>query len=298
MNVLVTGASGFIGRPLVRLLVARGHRVRCLVRHAVAPDVLAGAESIVGDLRDTGPVERSTRGMDVVVHLACATGVARETMVRAINLDGTRRVLDCARVNGARRVVFVSSISATRERMGPYGRTKLEGEKMVASCGLEWVILRPSLVYGSGEAGLFARLARSLQAPLVPVIGDGSIELDPIHVDDVCEVIEQCVKRSDVLGHTYDLLGPDRITFAGLMVRIAEAIGAHPRFVRLSGPMALGIARVLGWVMERPPLSEDNVLGMISPARVDAATARRDFRIAWTPLDAGLKSAFAAGGAA
>jgi NADH dehydrogenase len=290
MNVLVTGASGFIGRSLVHRLLARGHRVRALLRRIEEPATQAGSEVTVGDVRDAAAVERATRGMDGVVHLACATGVARAGVVTAVNVEGTRHVLDSARANGARRVVFVSSISATRERMGPYGRTKREGEALVATSGLEWAILRPSLVFGAGSAGLFARLARSLRSPVVPVIGDGSIELDPVYVDDVCEVIEQCLTRPDVVRRTYDLLGPERLTFEALLRRLATAIGARPRFVHLPGPLALALARALGWVLERPPLSEDNVLGMISPARVDGSAARRDFPISWTPLEKGLEA--------
>ncbi len=287
MKVLVTGAAGFIGRPLVTRLVARGHSVRGLVRRVDEASAL-GTAAEIGDVRDAGAVDRATRGMDAVVHLACATGVARERVAREVNVEGTRRVIDALRVNGGRRFVFVSSISAARERMGPYGRTKKEGEALVASSGLDWVILRPSLVYGPGAAGLFARLARSLRGPLFPLIGDGSIELDPIHVDDVCAVIEQCLERSDVLSKTYDLLGPDRLTFAELLQRLARASGAAPRLVRLPPGLALAMARVLGFALERPPLSEDNVLGMISKARVDGTAARRDFPITWTPLDAGL----------
>jgi NADH dehydrogenase len=290
MNVLVTGASGFIGQPLVRRLLAAGHRVRSLVRRAGEQAVLPHVEIEVGDVRDSGAVDRATRGMDAVAHLACATGVARERVAWAVNVEGTRRLLDAARANGARRFVFVSSISAARERIGPYGRTKREGETLVSTSGLEWVIVRPSLVYGPGPAGLFARLERSLRGAMMPVIGDGSIALDPIHVDDVCAVIEQCLARAEVVGKSYDLLGPDRVTFLELLVRLAAAVGARPRFVRLPVVVALPLARALGLLMERPPLSEDHVLGMVSPARVDGSAARRDFAIRWTPLAAGLKS--------
>jgi NADH dehydrogenase len=290
MKVLVTGASGFIGRPLVQRLVAGGHQVRGLVRRAEESAALSGVQIEAGDMRDAGAVDRATRGMEAVIHLAWATGVARRKTARAVNVRGTRLLLDAMRVNGGRRIVFVSTISATRERMGPYGLTKKEAETMVANSGLEWVILRPSLVYGPGPAGLFARLQRSLRGPAVPVIGDGSIEIDPIHVDDVCRVIEQCLERKEVLGRTYDLLGPDRVTFVALLRRLAAACGAHPRLVHLPPGLALGIARALGAVLERPPLSEDNVLGMISPARVDGRAARRDFDVQWTPLDAGLQS--------
>jgi NADH dehydrogenase len=290
MKVLVTGASGFIGRPLVARLVARGHHLRALVRRPNEAQGLPGAEIEVGDVRDAGAVDRGTRGMDAVVHLAAATGVARAVVARDVNLEGTRRVIDALRVNGGRRFVFVSSVSAMRERMGPYGKTKREAEALVAHSGLEWVILRPSLVYGPGPAGLFARLQRSMKGPVLPMIGEGSIELDPIHVDDVCQVIEQCLERDDVRSKTYDLLGPDRVTFRQLIDRLALASGAQPRLVKLPPGAALAIARALGAVLERPPLTEDNVLGMTSPARVDGGPARRDFPISWTPLEAGLEA--------
>ncbi len=290
MKVLVTGASGFIGRPLARHLVARGHRVRALVRRAEEQGSLAEAECVTGDLRDAPSLERATLGMEGIVHLACATGIARESAVRAVNVEGTRTLLDAARRHGVRRVVFISSISARRRRMGPYGRTKREGEALVAASGLEWVVLRPSLVYGPGEAGSFARLSRTLRSlPVVPVIGDGRIALDPVHVDDVCAVIEQCLTRDDVAGKTYDLLGPERLSFDELLRRLAAELGVRARFLHVPGAVALPLAWALGLLMERPPLSEDNVLGMISPAEVDGAAARRDFAIPWTPLDAGLK---------
>ena len=290
MNVLVTGASGFIGQPLVRRLLTHGHRVRALVRRAGEASVLHGADIAVGDLRDAPTLERAVQGTSAIVHLAWATGVARESAARVVNVEGTRRLLDAAGRHGVRRFVFVSSISAARARVGPYGRTKLEAERMVAASGLEWVILRPSLVYGPGPAGLFARLERSLRGPVMPVVGDGSIELDPIHVEDVCAVIEQCLDRADSMGKRYDLLGPERVTFRELLVRLAAAIDARPRFVAIPAGFALSLARLLGAVMERPPLSEDNVLGMISPATVDGSVARRDFPIAWTSLSEGLRS--------
>jgi NADH dehydrogenase len=291
MKVLVTGASGFIGQSMVARLAAIGHEVRALVRR---PDGVPGrprVEAFAGDLLDAGSLDRAAEGMDAVIHLACATGVADEAQVRRVNVDGTRALLDAAQRHGVRRFVFVSTISATRVRMGPYGRTKREGEAMVAHSGLEWVTVRPSLVYGTAPVGLFATLAGYLRSlPVVPVIGSGTIELDPIHVDDVCEVLAQCVTRPDVVGKTYDLLGPDRVTFNEFLDRLARELDIRKPVVHIPGGIALLMASMLGLVSKRPPVSVDNVLGMTSPARVDRAPARRDFAIRWTPLVDGLEA--------
>ena len=293
MNVLVTGASGFIGRALIRRLADGGHDVRAMVRQAETVAPHPRVQPFPADLLDPASLERATHGIAVVVHLACATGVADEKQVRAVNVDGTRALLDAARRQGVRRFVFVSSISATRARLGPYGQTKKEGEALVAHAGLEWVTVRPSLVYGSASVWLFATLAGYLRSlPVVPVVGDGRNALDPIHIDDVCEVLSQCVTRPDVLGKTFDLLGPERVTFDAFLSRLAGAMGIKKPVAHVPGGLALMLASALGAVSRRPPLSVDNVLGMISPAQVDGEPARRAFPIPWTPLAEGL-SAFA-----
>jgi NADH dehydrogenase len=290
MKVLVTGASGFIGRALTGHLLARGHRVRALVRRPGEGGVPATAEAVVGDLVDHLSLDHAAAGVDAVVHLACATGVAREALVRAVNVDGTRALVEAARRHGARRFVFVSSISAVRRHMGPYGRTKREGEALVAASGLDWVVVRPSLVYGPGDEGLFARLAHMLRsAPILPVVGDGRLPLDPLEIHDLCPVLEQCLGRPEVVGRTYDLLGPERLSFDQLLLRLSASLGVRPRLLHIPGLIALPLARLLGMVLERPPLSEDNVWGMISPADVDGEPARRDFALSWTGLDAGLE---------
>jgi predicted dehydrogenase/nucleoside-diphosphate-sugar epimerase len=295
MKVLVTGASGFIGQALVPRLASRGHEVRALARHAEGVTARPHVEPFRGDLLDPASLDRAAEGMDAIVHLACATGIAQNARVRRVNVDGTRALLDAAQRHNVRRFVFVSTISATRERMGPYGRTKKEGEAMVAHAGLDWVTVRPSLVYGAAPVGLFATLAAYLRSlPVVPVIGSGEIELDPIHIDDVCEVLVQCVNRSDVVGKTYDLLGPDRVTFNEFLARLSRELGIRKPVIHIPGGIALMMASLLGMVSKRPPVSVDNVLGMTSPARVDKAPAQRDFAIRWTPLADGLE-AFAHG---
>ncbi|MDX2169358.1 MAG: NAD(P)H-binding protein, partial [Deltaproteobacteria bacterium] len=290
MQILLTGASGFIGRRLVERLTAAGHQLTALLRTPDAVRLPRSVTVVQGDITDAAAVARAAAGCDAIVHLANATGVHDEARARAINVGGTDHVLAAARAAGNIRVIFTSTVSAMRARLGPYGRTKREAEAHVRAAGVPFVILRPSLVYG-GTSGLVAALIGHLRGlPLMPVIGNGRIEIDPIHLDDVCAVIEACLARDDVLGRTYDLLGPERVSFDDLLRRIAAAIGVERRLLHVPGPLALALARGLGRVLAHPPLTVDNVLGLTSPARLDRAAARRDFAIAWTPLDAGLRA--------
>lgn len=292
MTVLVTGASGLVGSRLVARLRAAAVPVRAFVRApgALGAPVDGGLSIVTGEIEDLAAVRRGVQGCGAVVHLANASGVTDEARVRAVNVGGTEHVLVASREAGVGRVIFTSSVSAMRARLGPYGRSKRMAEDLVRASGLPFVILRPSLVYGGDAPGLMTLLARHLRTlPVMPVIGDGRMPLDPIHVDDLCGVIEACLTRDDVLGRTYDVLGPDRVTLDELLTRLGASLGVHRPRLHLPAGAALLLARVLGRVMARPPLTVDNVLGMTSPARVDGSAAARDFPIAWTRLDVGLQ---------
>jgi NADH dehydrogenase len=293
MHVLVTGASGLVGRRLVARLLAAGVTVTAFVRaagrlDAPAVDTLSVA---VGDVTDPDSIARALAGCDAVVHLANASGVTDETRVHAVNVGGIDHVLAAARAAGVGRLIFTSTISATRDRLGPYGRTKRLAEDRVRASGIPFVILRPSLVYGGDDRGLVGTLARHLRTlPVMPVIGNGRIQLDPVHLDDLCGVIEACLERDDVLGRTYDVLGPDRVTLDDFLRRLGDILGVRRPLLHLPAHASLLLARVLGQLMTHPPLTVDNVLGLTSPARVDRESAARDFLIAWTPLDVGLRA--------
>jgi nucleoside-diphosphate-sugar epimerase len=293
MQVLVTGASGFIGRRVVTRLLRGGFRVTAFVR---TPDSLAalagdGLSVTTGVIEDGAALERAAAGCSAVVHLAGAAGGVDALQVHAVNVGGTEQVLAAARAAGVQRIIFTSTISAMRGQLGPYGHSKRLAEERVRASGLPYVILRPSLVYGGADIGLVALLVRCLRAlPVMPVIGDGRIEIDPVHLDDLCGVIEACLVRDDVLGKTYDVLGPDRVTFDDFLRRLSAALGVRRPLLHLPAQAILLLARGLGRVMAHPPITVDNVLGLTSPARVDREPARRDFAIAWTPLDAGLRA--------
>jgi len=288
MKVLVTGATGFIGRRLIRHLLGAGHSVVAAVRRP-APE-FDPAHVTVAELRldDRDALARAMAGCGAVIHLAVATGTTSEREAYEVNVVATEHLLAAARQAGVGRFLFASTISATRERMGPYGRTKRIAEERVAASGIPWCTLRPSLVYG-GREGLVANLSAYLRGlPVIPVMGDGSIELDPIHVDDVCAAFLTALTEDRVLGRAYDLLGPDRVTFNQFLDRLAAGLGVRRPYLHIPGPVALMMARVLALVFKRPPITEDNVLGMISPARVDRGPAVRDFPFRWTTLDQGL----------
>ncbi|MBI2386957.1 MAG: NAD-dependent epimerase/dehydratase family protein [Elusimicrobia bacterium] len=291
-KILITGAAGFIGRRLA-VLLAEKHAVRCLVRDASRAKGLlpAGVELVAGDMTDAASLQAAVAGADAVVHLAARKG--DEPDVVAVNVGGARSLVAACRAAGVRRVVNVGSQASRLPRRGAYGETKAQADEVFAASGLEVTTVMPSLVYGPKDPGAFGKLARvTATAPFVPVIGDGSVRFQPVHVDDLCAVIAGCLAEPKTAGKTYSVGGPESVTLVELIDRIGAALGKKPRRVHLPYWAAMGIARVLGLFLAAPPLSVSNVTGAVQSAPdADYRTVFVELGIEPRPLADGLKDA-------
>jgi hypothetical protein len=128
------------------------------------------------------------------------------------------------------------------------------------------------------------------------VIGNRRKALDTVQLHDHSDLIQASLVRDDVLGRTYDVLGPDRVTLDDFLHRLASVLGVRRPLLHLPARPSLLLARLLSGLMANPPITVDNVLGLTSPARVDRQATLRDFPIAWTPLDVGLRALAALSG--
>jgi len=187
-RVLITGAGGFVGQATVRWFLDHGYEVRgLLLPEAQHPFCAEHLQWVRGDIRQLASLQSAVAGCDVVVHLAAAKGEGAES--ERINVEGSRNVVLACEVAGVRRVIYVSTISAKLQNPGVYGETKARAEIIFRERPIETIILRPSLVYGPGDRGVFAILVRLAGRSLVPVIGKGDSTYDPIFVDDMAEIL-------------------------------------------------------------------------------------------------------------
>lgn len=265
-TVLITGAAGFIGRRLASRLADK-HTVRCLVRDAARAKALlpAGVELILGDMTDAASLKAAVAGADAVVHLAARKG--DEPDIAAVNVGGAHNLVAACRAAGVRRVINVGSQASRLARRGAYGETKAQSDEIFAGSGLAVSTLLPSLVYGPDDPGAFGKIARvTASAPFVPVIGDGSVRFQPVHVDDVCAVIAGCLAEPRTIGKTYAVGGPRSVTLVELIDLIGAAIGKKPLKVHVPYWAAMAIARVLALFLASPPLSVGNVTGAVQSA--------------------------------
>lgn len=254
MLVAMTGATGYVGSAVVRKLLRRDHDIRALVRDPDRAGALRdlGVDLVPGDLADGAALARLVAGAGAVVHLVGIIVEAGPQRFDALHVAGTRAIVTAAREAGTATVVHMSALGV-RDDAGAtrYHRTKWAGEEVVRASGLPHAIMRPSLIAGDGNAplGMMADMIRF--APLVPVIGDGRYEMQPVWLGDVAEAFALALERPELRG-TFELGGPERLTYHQMLDRLEAALGVHrprvrvpvgmARFAALAGTALPGIA--------------------------------------------------------
>lgn len=290
----MTGASGFIGSALVPSLIAAGHVPRLLLRRPAPDPTPAGVEVALGDLTEPVTLRAAAEGCGVVVHLGAATTSGRlaPDVAHRVNVEGARALIEACRAAGCSRAIVMSTQHVHLAAPGEYGETKRAADALFLGSGLAVTVLRPSLVYGRGTRGVFVRLARLVRRlPVVPILGPGSIRLRPLDLRDLVGLVVEIFARPDLAGRTYDVGGPDEVTYAEFVDAICAALGKKSRRVHLPLGASFALAAVLERLLANPPFTTENVRGATVEAPCDLGPLLRDLGPRLTPLDVGLREA-------
>ena len=293
--ILVTGGTGFVGGHVVHELRGRELPVRCLVRdeHKAARLAAWNAELVEGEITDASALRRAVAGCEAVIHLV---GIRQgpDEQFRRIMIDATRDLLTVAEAAGVRRFVYMSALGTTGQtkELVPYYGAKWESELLVRDSGIPSVTFRPSFVFGTdgGILPTFVKLARL--TPVTPIVGSGRQRIQPIWVDDVAQFFADALERDDVTGRTFELGGPDAVSWNEFWSRLKRVLGLR----RPSVHVPVGLMRVNALVTERlpgnVPLTRD-LLTMLEHGDnvVSSDDAVRTFGLALVPLDDQLRRA-------
>ncbi len=269
MKVLVTGATGFVGQEVVRAVCGNGHSVRVLARHPASPTALKlqaeyGVELRAGDVLDEASLAGAMEFTDAVIHLVGIISECGDKTFQRVHAQGTRNVLAAARAQNVKRYVHMSALGTRLDAASRYHQSKWAAEESVRRSSLAYTIFRPSLIYGNRDhfVNLFARLMRF--SPLVPVMGDGCARFQPVAVEDVAKAFSEALTQDRASAQTYDLCGPEPLTFNELLDTIAEVIGKRRWKLHVPFGLARGQAALLEWIFPRllrqaPPFNRDQL---------------------------------------
>ena len=260
----VFGASGFVGRHLVRRLAKTGAVIRAAVRHPVQAGFLKPMGDVgqivpVGvDIGRDGDLAAAVAGADLVVNLVGILYERGRQRFRGVHAEGAARIARAARAAGVERLVHVSAIGAEAQAASLYARSKAEGEAAMRAEFPGATILRPSIMFGPEDHffNRFATLARF--APALPLIGGGHTKFQPVYVGDVAEAIMVALLQPQAKGKLFELGGPRIYSFRDLMELTLRATGRDRLLVNLP----FGLAKLEAAFLELlpvPPLTRDQV---------------------------------------
>ena len=241
MRIAMTGTTGYVGSEVLAKLLRRDHEVRALVRQPGRAERLRdlGVELVAGDLGDRTALADLVGGVDAVVHLV---GIIAETGAQTfdvVHVRGTQALLDAAAEARVGLFVHMSALGARGDAGATrYHRSKWQAEEAVRSSGLAHVIVRPSIIAGPGNAAIKMMVNMVRFSPVVPVIGDGRYEMQPVWIGDVTELMALALERPEIRG-TFDIGGAERLTYHQMLDGIESALGVRRRRVRVP----VGIAR-------------------------------------------------------
>lgn len=257
--ILVTGATGFIGRALTRQLVESGHRVRILLRPSpYTPRLPTGVpvEVAVTSLDDVRGLRAAMHGVDVVFHLAGGEGEGGRANLQAVDIDGTRNLAEAAVDAAVQRIFYISHLGADRASAFPVFKAKGIAEEYLRKSGIPYTIVRGSILFGPQDtftSGLAMMLA--IAPGFFPLPGKGDTVLQPLWVEDLSTCLAWALEEPSTINQTYEVGGGEYFTLRQVMELVMQVSGRRRLLVSWPTPLMRALTVMLESVFPRFPIS-------------------------------------------
>lgn len=286
--VLITGATGLVGIHTCRELSKHGWQVRALIRDPAKAALALGqlpVEFRVGDVRDAGALRSSLNGCGAVVHLAAIAIEKKTEKYTETNTAATERLISAARAENVQRVIFMSQNGADSRSRHPFLHSKGVAQDSIRTSGLQWTVLRPSVIFGPEDqfVNVLGRLIR-LTPKFFPLPGGGRARFQPIAVDDVARVIRLCLEKKETVRQSYDLGGPAPLSLRDMTERILVAMGTTRTLVSMPIKMLRPLVSVMQRFLPNPPVTT-GLLDLLSVDNTVSQNALKEvFRVSPMPF--------------
>ncbi|MBI4532980.1 MAG: complex I NDUFA9 subunit family protein [Candidatus Melainabacteria bacterium] len=284
--ILLTGGTGFLGARVLEGLIASGQSVRIATRGGqdwrggvLAELKNSGAQVVLVDLTQSDKMIKFLEGCTAIINLVGIMRQDKEVSFQDINVELVRKLVLAAHECGIQRFVHVSCLGPHGQTQSRYFQSKREGEDIVRLGKFYWTIFRPSFMFGQQCQLVEALLPLVKNSPILPILGSGLNQVQPVFVDDVAACIVQCVYNKDTAGKTYELVGPKAYTQVELMQMLARAVGKDKQQVNIPTEALLKATGLTGKFLTKLPINEELIYMLISDSVADPRTMQTTFSV-------------------
>jgi len=290
VKIAVTGATGFIGRHLVDRLLAEEHQVTVIAHRRPSENLFAGEVNITtASVGDAAGLQASFEGAETVYHLV---GIIVETKTSSFEktvVEGTRNVVTACRGAGVKKLMYLSAMGTSSQARTLYHQTKYRAEQAVLSSQLDYVIFRPSVVYGLGD-GFVSMLKRIVEKSYItPVVGDGRYRLQPVYIDDLVSALVQGLTVPQASGQIIEIGGPEKLEYLEILDTIKRVLGKTRMNLHIPMWVMKPMAVLMEKVLRPAPITVDQLKMMAMGNTGDISKMMEIFSINPTKFEDGLK---------
>ncbi|MBI2027832.1 MAG: complex I NDUFA9 subunit family protein [Deltaproteobacteria bacterium] len=291
-NILITGGTGFVGSAVVKALLTENKKVFCLVRKSSYQGQFAHlpVNIIHGDVTDCASLQEPwNESIDTVIH---CVGILKEKPPhithQKIVIEGTSNLIKACQQKNIKKIIYISGLGTHNSAKSLYHQAKWAAEQSVRESGLNFVIFRPSVIFGKEDDFLnqFEKMSRF--SPFIPVVGNGEYQMQPVSIHDVSQCIVDSIESVKALNQTIEIGGPQRYSFNSILKLMLESTGR--RRILLHLPMK--ILNVIVPIFEKIqnfPLSLDQMLMLSENNVTENKLLHQVFSIKLQTLTEGLK---------
>ena len=296
MKIVVVGGTGFLGRHIVRKLLDDGHEVTVMTRSPRSVStipLLRGAHATSGDVTDLGSLTGKLGGADAVVMVITFPNYPMEQKRKGLTFhryeaEGSKHLIAEAARAGVSKFLFISGAGADETSSKSWYRAKGEAEQTIKGSGLDYVIIRPSWIYGPEDKSVNKIVSMVKVSPVVPRLGVEPQRIQPLYVEDLADAVARAFANENAWNQTFEIGGPEVLTMEEVIHAIAEVLGKKRATLPIPKSLArAGTAALL--LLPKPPMTPTGVEFASQDGLVDMRSARRVLGIDPVPFKEGLR---------
>lgn len=264
LNILITGGTGFVGKNLIEnMKKEKKYSITLLIRKRVD---IKDKDEIEGDLMYYDSIKNAFKDKDIVIHLANSKNYSE-------NVTITGNIVRACKEMKIKKIIFTSSMSAKRAIPDLYGKSKILSEEIIRESGLNYTLLRPSIIYGKGSTSFNFILDKTEKIPFfTPIIGNGKYILMPVHISDVVFSIVSCIENKKTDRKEYDIVGKDKIYFIDLVNILKKEVNDRKK----NFLVPIWLCKFISIIFPKI-ITKENIINFTQGSIADTSQAREDF---------------------